>query len=168
MSASQERGAGSAAVFRKLAMKRGPVDMKDVRTLIKVEEAAKLSEPRLGGVVFVDTPVSLCRKRIGTRGQVGDQLIDTAYLEDCRNYHIELMSEYTKRGYEVLWLTNIRDNNRLETVQFVLSWMSARTFLAPYSSEPSYFAAPTSRTCSNLGRFPRSMLCGGWALVGLV
>lgn len=141
---SQERGAGSAAVFRKLAMKLGPTDARDVRTLIKVEEAAKLGEPRLGGVVFVDTPVSLCRGRIASRGQAGDALIAGTYLEDCRNLHIELMQDYLRRGYEVLWCTNIRDDNRIETVEYILGWMSARTHLAPYSSEPSFYSGVLS------------------------
>lgn len=67
-------------------------------------------------IIYIQTQPEICSKRINKRSRSGEENIPLDYLQNCHNYHENMMDIERKDGKEILILDgndNIYDNNIL-------------------------------------------------------
>ena len=82
-------------VFAKMLYDQGHIEDVNYQIYLKWFENF-LEESNLSRVVYVKTDPGLCHQRIARRARTGESVIPLAYLEDCHNYHENMLDYLSK------------------------------------------------------------------------
>lgn len=95
-------------VFCTVCKKNGEATDAAIRRITKIVDAYRMPHT----VIYLNTDVDTCVKRIQKRGRAGESMISRAYLEQLHDAHRDMVSTLTKDGVDV----RVIDNNDAATV----------------------------------------------------